>query len=203
MISFEIVMTTRILLRRGDITTLEVDAVVNSVNSDLILGAGVSGAILRAAGPALQQECTKIGSIPLGEACVTPGGGHLRVKHIIHAGAIPLGTWATKESIRNATANALKRAKELEAKTLALPAIGTGVGSFPIDRCAEIMLDETRKHVEAGTTLETIWFVLLEETTYAFFDEVFTAAGVEDFRDETAPAPSAIGSQAHRPDEPE
>ena len=201
-------MPTSILLRRGDITEMEVDAIVNSVNSDLILGAGVSGAIQRAAGPTLQQECSKIGSIPLGEAVATPAGG-LKAKHVIHAGAIPLGTWATKESIRSATANALKRAAELGVKTIALPAVGTGVGSFPIDRCAEIMLDETQKHIQAGTTLETVWFVLLEEKTYVFFEEVMTALNLQDFRDAAAPPPPAevLSKFGHgpppKPDEPE
>jgi O-acetyl-ADP-ribose deacetylase (regulator of RNase III) len=95
-------------LKMGDITEMEVDAIVNAANNDLILGGGVAGAIRRKGGDAIQDECNKIGSVPLGEAAITTGG-NLKAKHVIHAASMSLGSWTTRESLRNSVKNSLVR----------------------------------------------------------------------------------------------
>lgn len=161
----------KIFIKRGDVTEMEVDVIVNSANNDLIMGSGVSGAIRRVGGQIIQEECNKIGTIPLGEAAVTTAGA-LKAKHIIHAACIPLGIWADARTIRSAVKSTLQKAAELKAKSIALPALGTGVGAFPIDKCAGIMLDEIHTLIQSGQTLlETVTFVLLEEKHFAIFCE--------------------------------
>ncbi len=165
-------MPTRITLQQGDITALDVEAIVNSANNDLVLGGGVSGALRRIAGPALQDECNAIGTIPLGEAVVT-GGGSLKAKWVIHAATNPLGLWADAKSVRVAARNVYRRAVEKGIKSLAVPAIGTGAGGFPIERCADVLLDELAEHVKGPTPLESVVFVLYEEKSFKAFEERF------------------------------
>lgn len=165
-------MKTKVYLRKGDITEMDVDAIVNSANSELILGSGVAGAIRRNGGPTIQEECNRIGIIPLGEAIIT-GAGNLKAKCIIHAAGMSLGTWANHRSIRNAVHNSLRLAKEKKVKTIAFPAIGTGIGAFPIDKCAEIMFDEILKHIKDAIPLEAIYFVLYDDKSYKAFEEKF------------------------------
>lgn len=161
----------RIYVKRGDITELETDAIVNSVNNDLILGSGVSGAIRRVGGQVIQDECNSLGSIPLGEAVVT-GAGALKAKCVIHAAGIPLGLWADAISIRSSTRNALIRAEERKVKHIAFPAIGTGVGAFPVDKCAGIMLDELHTVLKRGnTSLETVTYIIMDEKHFEIFCE--------------------------------
>ena len=95
-------MKTELRMIRGDITEAHADAIVNSSNNDLLLGAGVSGAIRRVAGPTVQEECHKFGTIPLGQAVAT-GAGQLKADWIFHAAVNPLGLWADAKSIRRAT----------------------------------------------------------------------------------------------------
>jgi O-acetyl-ADP-ribose deacetylase (regulator of RNase III) len=165
-------MKTQLKMTKGDITAVEADAIVNSANNDLVLGGGVSGAIRRVAGVDVQEECNRIGTIPLGEAVVT-SGGQLKAKWIIHAAVNPLGLWADAKSVRNATRNALKRAEEKKVRTLAFPAIGTGAGALPVERCAEILVDEVQKHCSGETSIEEVSFVLYDEKPYAIFEERF------------------------------
>lgn len=180
-------MKAKILLKTGDITTMEVDAIINSANNDLILGSGVSGAIRRLGGPAIQEECNRIGTIPLGEAAVTTAG-QLKAKWIIHAAGIPLGLWADARSVRLATRNSMKRADDKKCKTVAFPAIGTGVGAFPIDKCAEIMFQEVIQYLRGTTGIEQVDFVLFDEKTFKVFEEKFN----EIFKPaEGTPAPPA------------
>ncbi|HEX7898940.1 MAG TPA: macro domain-containing protein [Planctomycetota bacterium] len=155
---------------RGDLTTQQVDAIVNSVNNDLLLGGGVSGAISRVAGTSVQEECHRIGTVPLGTAVVT-AAGNLAAKWIIHAAVNPLGLWADAKSVRAAVRNVLAKAKELGAKRLAFPAIGTGAGGFPIERCVDILVEEVLKHGETPTSVEEVLFVLYDEKPHAIFEE--------------------------------
>jgi O-acetyl-ADP-ribose deacetylase (regulator of RNase III) len=160
----------RICLLQGDITTLDVDAIVNSANNDLILGSGVSGAIRRIGGPGIQEECHQIGTIPLGEAAVT-AAGNLPCRWIIHAAVIPLGLWADAKWVRSGVRNALKKAAERGAKSVAFPAIGTGAGAFPLERCADVMVEECVRHLQGETPLEEVYFVLYEPKNFAIFEE--------------------------------
>jgi O-acetyl-ADP-ribose deacetylase (regulator of RNase III) len=169
-------MKTKIEIKMGDITDMEVDAIINSANDSLILGGGVAGAIRRKGGSAIQEECNKIGMISVGEAVATTAGS-LKARYVIHAAAMSLGTWATAGSIRKATRSALKVAERLGLKSIAFPAIGTGIGAFSVDKCAEIMLDEVIRYIKGGSSLETIYFVLLDKKSFSIFEEIFNAIG--------------------------
>ena len=170
-------MTGRIVLREGDITEQEVDAIVNAANSDLILGAGVAGAIRQKGGPTIQQECDRIGPIAVGDAAVT-GAGELPARFVIHAAGMPPGGVATEESVRSSMRRSLELAREKQCRTVAVPAIGAGIAGFPLQRCAEILLEEARAHLEAGGGVEEIRFVLFGEPTYRVFEMVDDAAKV-------------------------
>jgi O-acetyl-ADP-ribose deacetylase (regulator of RNase III) len=163
-------MKSKIALMTGNIAEVEADAIVNSANNDLILGGGVAGAIRKSGGASIQDELNRIGTIPLGEAVVT-GPGTLKCRFIIHAAAVSLGTWATKENVRLATRNALLRAEERKCKSVAFPAIGTGIGALSIDRCAEIMLEETLRHFQGASGIDKVAFVLHDEKTFKAFEE--------------------------------
>lgn len=162
---------TRIYLLQGDLTTLDIDAIVNSANNDLILGSGFSSVIRRVGGPAIQEECTKIGTIPLGEAAVTPAG-NLKCRWIIHAAVNPLGLWANEKSVRSGIRNTLKRAEEKKIKSLAVPPVGSSE-ALSIDRCAEVILTEVIDHLNNPTSLEAIVFVLDNEKLFGPFEEHF------------------------------
>lgn len=166
-------MKTQLKMMRADITTVDADAIVNSANNDLVMGGGVSGAIRRVAGQGVQDECHKIGTVPLGTAVVT-SGGLLKAQWIIHAAVNPLGMWADAKSVRNATKAVLKRADEKQVKRLAFPALGTGAGALAVERCADILIEEVMKHCEADQTpLEEVMFVLYDEKPFAIFEEKF------------------------------
>lgn len=157
-------LTERLVIQHGDITEMDVDAIVNPANNDLMLGAGVAGAIRRKGGESIQRECNEIGSIPVGYAAIT-GAGDLTARHVIHAASMGLGgIHTTAKSLRTSTAHSLRLASERNLQTIAFPAIGTGVSGFPMDECATIMLGETIRHLKDGSSLETIYFVLFDAT---------------------------------------
>jgi O-acetyl-ADP-ribose deacetylase (regulator of RNase III) len=170
-------VTGRIVLREGDITEEEVDAIVNAANSALILGAGVAGAIREKGGPSIQEECNRIGPIEVGDAAVT-GAGELRARYVIHAAGMPPGGVATEESVRSSMRRSLVLAREKNCRTVAVPAIGAGIAGFPMQRCAEILVEEARAHLEEGGCVEEIRFVLFGEPTYRVFEMVDDAAKV-------------------------
>jgi O-acetyl-ADP-ribose deacetylase len=156
-------ISERILIQQGDITEMETDAVVNAANNDLMLGAGVAGAILRKGGDSIQKECNAIGSIPVGYAAIT-GAGKLRTRYVIHAASMGLGgERTTAKSLRTSMAHSLRLAAERKLKSIAFPAIGTGVSGFPMDECAQIMLAEAASHLNGDTSLDAIYFVLFDE----------------------------------------
>jgi O-acetyl-ADP-ribose deacetylase len=162
-------------ISQGDITECDVDAIVNAANNDLILGAGVAGAISSKGGPEIQKECDRIGSIPLGEAAVTTGR-KLRARFVIHAASMRLGARTTEENLRAATRNSLQRASDRRLASIAFPAIGTGIAGFPLDRCARVMLEEVRDHLAGETSLKLVEFVLFDRAAFdsfrGFFDEM-------------------------------
>jgi O-acetyl-ADP-ribose deacetylase (regulator of RNase III) len=170
-------MSGRIVLLEGDITAQAVDAIVNAANSQLVLGAGVAGAIRSRGGPEIQAECDRIGPIAVGEAAVT-GAGALPARFVIHAAGMPLGGEASEASVRSAMRAALARARERGCRSVAVPAIGAGVGGVPLQRCAEILLEEARGHLAGETSLEEIRFVLFGEPAYRVFEMVNDAAKV-------------------------
>ena len=189
-------MKTQLRMIRGDITTADAEAIVNGANNDLVLGGGVSGAIRRVAGPAVQEECFKIGTVPLGTAVVTTGG-QLKAQWIIHAAVSPLGLWADAKSVRSATRSALKKADEKKVKRLAFPAIGTGAGALPVERCAEILIDEVMKHcADDKTSLEEVMFVLYDEKPFAIFEELFRQKVLGEAPRPELPHPTSVAVPA-------
>jgi len=152
---------------------MAVDAIVNAANNDLLLGAGVAGAIARKGGESIQKECNEVGSIPVGFAAIT-GAGNLKARYVIHAASMGLGgVRTTAKTLQTSTAHALRLAMERALKTIAFPAVGTGVSGFPMDQCAEIMLRESMQHLAKETSLETIYFVLFDEPSRAVFASAF------------------------------
>jgi O-acetyl-ADP-ribose deacetylase (regulator of RNase III) len=162
----------KIQFLKGDITEMPVDAVVNAANNDLVLGTGVAGAIRAKGGPWVEEECYRIGTIPLGEAAVTTGGS-LKAVYVIHAASMRLGGRTTAEHLRLATHNALMRAEERGIKSIAFPAIGTGVAGFPIEDCARVMITQVLDHLKSRSSLEKIYFVLYDETALKTFEDVY------------------------------
>lgn len=170
-------MKGRIVLCEGDITQEEVDAVVNAANSELRLGAGVAGAIRARGGPSIQEECDRIGPIGVGEAAVT-GAGALPARFVIHAASMPPGGQASEESVRASMRASLECARERGCRSIAVPAIGAGIAGFPLQRCAEILLEEAHRHLEGETSLEEVRFVLFGEPALRVFEMVDDAARI-------------------------
>lgn len=162
----------------GDITEQEVDAIVNAANSALVLGAGVAGAIRERGGPTIQAECDAMGPIQVGEAAVT-GAGDLPARFVIHAAGMPPGGSADEQSVRASVRASLLLARERGCRTVAFPAIGAGIGGFSLQRCAEVSLEEARKHLDEETCLEEIRFVLFGEPSFRLFEMVNDAAKVQ------------------------
>jgi O-acetyl-ADP-ribose deacetylase len=157
-------------LIEGDITDQDTDAIVNAANTHLQLGSGVAGAIRTKGGPSIQRECDDIGHCPVGGAVIT-GGGNLRARQVIHAVG-PFGSDPNAdEDLATATRNSLKVAEKNSLKSIAFPAISTGVFGYPIDKCARIMLSTAIKHLQrADTTLERIVFCLYGQSAYDVFE---------------------------------
>jgi len=162
----------RVVIQQGDLTEMATDAIVNAANNDLVLGAGVAGAIYRKGGQSIQDECDAIGSIPVGFAAIT-GAGKLRARFVIHAASMQAGRRTTAESLRGSTAHSLRIAKERELKTVAFPAVGTGIAGFPMQECAEIMLRVTARHLQSEELPETVFFVLFDEAAKNVFEQVW------------------------------
>jgi len=167
----------RVTLVEGDITAQAVDAIVNAANERLVLGSGVAGAIREAGGPEIQTECDAHGPIGVGEAALT-GAGRMDAKWVVHAAGMPLGGHATEQSVRSSLRASIEAAAGAGARTLAVPALGTGVGGFGLQRCAEVSLEEARRGLEAHPELEEIRFVLFGEPAYRVFEMVNDAAKV-------------------------
>src|SRR5437660_4159901 len=141
---------TQIELLDTDITTLDVDAIANAANTQLMHGGGVAGAVGRAGGPAIQAESAERAPIGLGDAVAT-SGGEMPCRWVIHAATMELGGPTSAEVIRRATASTLRVASELGARSLALVAFGTGVGGFPVEEAAVIEVEEVRRHLASGS----------------------------------------------------
>ena len=166
---------TRIHIEQGDLTQCVVDAIVNAANNYLQLGGGLAGAIRRAGGPEIQADCDRHGPVRVGEAAITTAG-RLPAKFVIHQASMRLGRETTAENLRSSTRAVLKLAGENDIRSLAFPATGTGIAGFPLRQCAEIMLEEVRRHIAAGTQLTDVYFVLFNAEAAAVFSEVHAAA---------------------------
>ncbi|MGE0882684.1 MAG: macro domain-containing protein [Blastocatellales bacterium] len=172
----------QIEIRQGDITDQpEIDAIVNAANTDLVLGSGVAGAIRRKGGDIIDEEGQRQAPISLGEAAVTTAGS-LPNKYVIHAAAMGYraedrtvpkkpGTASSAEIIRNATINSLRRAEEMKLKSIAFPALATGVAAFPVDECAEVMIGAVRDYAvdNSESSIDLVVFVLFSQGDYEIF----------------------------------
>ena len=167
----------KVKLGEGDITQVRTDAIVNAANNDLLLGAGVAGAIRMKGGSSIQRECDAIGPIAVGEAAIT-GGGDLPAKHVIHAASMRLGERTSPEALRSSVRNSLRLANENSLHSIAFPAIGTGIAGFPISECARIMLEEIRNHLNSITALERVEIILFDAAALGSFEHVL--ASLED-----------------------
>lgn len=165
---------SKIELIKGDITKLEVDAIVNAANSSLMGGGGVDGAIHRAAGPELLEECkkvvSKIGSCPPGNAVIT-GAGKLKCKCVIHTvGPIWRGGHFNEPSIlRDAYLNSLKVALENGVRTIAFPNISTGAYGFPKELACDIAINTVRDFLLLHPEIEKVIFVCFDEENYNLY----------------------------------
>jgi len=143
----------------ADITQLDVDAIANAANTQLMHGGGVAGAIARAGGEAVLRESRANAPVGLGEAVETTAG-EMPCRWVIHAATMELGGPTSADVIRRATTSTLRRADELGARSLALVAFGTGVGGFPLEEAARIEVSEVRRHLDGGSELERIVFAV-------------------------------------------
>jgi O-acetyl-ADP-ribose deacetylase (regulator of RNase III) len=160
-----------IKLMQGDLTELDVDAIVNAANARLILGGGVAGAIGVKGGPSIQEECNRAGGTDVGEAVLT-GAGNLKARHVIHAVGPRYGEGDEDEKLRNATMNSLKRAGEKCLSSIAFPVVSTGIFGFPKDRCARIMLSACMDFLkDTETSLTEVLFCLWSADDLKIFEK--------------------------------
>lgn len=162
----------QIVIISGDLVEQEVDAIVNAANNELILGGGVAGAIRTRGGPAIQQECNAHGPIGVGEAAIT-GGGDLPARHVIHAASMGLGGITTSQTLRSSMDSAFRLARENGVRSIAIPAVGTGIARFPMDQCAMIMADSLRDALIGGWAPDEVRFVLFGEAATKAFQGPF------------------------------
>lgn len=160
-------------LEQGDITESSADAIVNAANSDLILGAGVAGAIRQKGGPSIQEECARIGSCPVGNATIT-SAGNLKARFVIHAVGPRWGEGDEVEKLKHAARNSLQRAEEKKLKSIAFPAISTGIFGFPLELAAETLLRATWQYLSQETVIETVTFILFDAKTFNAFKDRLT-----------------------------
>jgi O-acetyl-ADP-ribose deacetylase len=167
-------------IERGDITDWEVDAIVNAANSTLAMGAGVAGAIKRKGGVIIEEEAMRQGPVEVGEAVLTTGG-NLAATHVIHAAVMGPDLKTDAEKIAATTRAILALTAKRRITSLALPALGTGVGHVPPAVSAEAMLNAVISHLKAGgTPLKRVTFVLYQDDAYkAFTDTLKRLGGVQ------------------------
>ena len=160
---------TKVDIFKGDITRLEVDAIVNAANNELWMGGGVAAAIRKAGGAEIEAEAVKKGPIAIGEAVVT-GAGKLKAGYVIHAAVMAMDFQTDAENIRRATRSSLVAAERLGVNSLAFPALGIGFGRFSVPEAARIMISEVLTHTVGKTGLEKVVFVLYGESAYQAFE---------------------------------
>jgi len=160
---------TKVVIKQGDITDEDVEAVVNAANNQLYMGAGVAGAIKKRGGNEIEEEAVSQGPIAVGSAVIT-SGGNLKAKYVIHAAVMGIDLITDEDKIRKAMQSSLSAAEERGIKSIAFPALGTGVGGYPFKEAARIMFDVVREHVERReSTLEKVVFVLFGYEAYNEF----------------------------------
>ncbi|HSP09165.1 MAG TPA: macro domain-containing protein [Candidatus Dormibacteraeota bacterium] len=165
----------RVLIIDGDLVEQDVDAIVNAANNDLVLGAGVAGAIRRRGGPAIQAECDARGPIRVGEAAITGAGG-LPARHVIHAASMGLGGRTTRTTLTSSMRHAFQLARANGVQSIAIPAVGTGIAGFPMDECARVMAECLRSAQQGGWDPKEVRFVLFGAASKMAFEAPFWAS---------------------------
>jgi len=155
-------------VEEGDIAALDVDAIANAANDRLWMGAGVAGALKRAGGDEIEREAVAKGPIPLGTAVATKAG-RLKAQHVLHGAVMGQDLRTNADLVRRTTRSCLELADELGARSLALPAFGTGVGGFPLAECARIMVDEARAYEPQA--LERVVFAVFGDDARRAFED--------------------------------
>ena len=166
-------MKSKIKIIKGDITKVKVEAIVNAANKTLLGGGGVDGAIHRAAGPKLLEECKKLGGCETGEAKITKGY-NLPARYVIHTVG-PIwqgGEYNEEENLASCYKNSLKLAVENNIKSIAFPSISTGAYGFPIEKAAPIALREVKNFLEKNKAIEQVIFVLFSETDFQIYQNL-------------------------------
>ncbi|NLG52019.1 MAG: O-acetyl-ADP-ribose deacetylase [Chloroflexi bacterium] len=174
-------LSDRIEIIEGDITTLEVDAIVNAANNSLLGGGGVDGAIHRAAGPGLLEECSRLGGCKTGEAKIT-GGYNLPARWVIHTVG-PVwrgGDHGEEEALASCYRNSLELARQHQIRTIAFPSISTGAYGFPLDRAARIALREINRFLERNPLPERVIVVCFGRGSYLQYKQVAQAISGQD-----------------------
>lgn len=166
-------MPNKIEIVEGDITKLNVDAIVNAANSSLLGGGGVDGAIHRAAGPKLLEECKKLGGCKTGEAKIT-GGHNLPAKFVIHTvGPIWRGGNDNEDQLlKSCYNNSMRLAVEAGIKSIAFPSISTGAYSFPLERAAMIAVDTVRNFLATMGSIDKVVFVCFGNDAYSIYRHI-------------------------------
>ena len=159
---------TTLELVEGDITDLDVEAIVNAANENLVLGGGVAGTIKRRGGPSVQEESRRIGSTGVGTAVIT-GAGKMKFRHVIHAVGPKMGEGDEDRKLSAAVRSSLALADRHGLKSVAIPAISTGNYGFPVERCARILLTEVHRYLQGGTKLQRVIVCLFDEATWKLF----------------------------------
>jgi len=159
---------TQLELVEGDITELDVDAIVNPANENLKMGEGVAGAIREKGGPSIQKECNRIGGTPVGTAVIT-GAGDLPHKHVIHAVGPRMGDGDEDRKLAAAVRSSLALADRHGLGSVAVPAISTGNFGFPVNRCARVTLTEIHRYMQGGTKLDRVVVCLFDKETFSTF----------------------------------
>jgi O-acetyl-ADP-ribose deacetylase (regulator of RNase III)/ADP-ribose pyrophosphatase YjhB (NUDIX family) len=162
---------TEIRIIQGDITELKVEAIVNAANNKLVMGGGVAGALKKKGGRVIEEEAVKKGPIKIGEAIATSAGS-LPARYVIHAATMGMDFKTDEVKIRDSCRNALRVAEELKIKSIAFPALGCGVGGFPLLASAKIMSQEVLRHLrEKESNLKEIIFCLFDREAFAGFNK--------------------------------
>src|SRR5262245_39447381 len=179
-------VVARIELWNGDIVDLEVDAIVNAANLSLWMSTGVGGEIKRAGGDAIEFAAVRQAPVPLGDAVVTPAG-RLAARAVIHAVSLDRDRRTSSETIDRAVRSAIARARDIRARSIAFPAMGTGVGGFPLDEAARVTVHAVRDELGRSPGIEHVIFAMRGAAAYKAFEAALAA---------TAPVPPTSSEAA-------